>query len=303
MDSSNVTSNTENESRLVLPPFGLELLAGTAGGFAQLCVGHPFDTTKVKLQRGYGGGASAITVARRVMAREGVAGLYAGVTAPLPFVLALTAALFATNSGIRSLLADGRSEDELSLNEIVVAGAGAGAAVSFIAGPMELVKCRMQARPDHYASAIDCTRRVYAAGGVRAFGIGLGATLAREIPGTAIYFGVYEACIRAFRNRRRASTNTMSEQMIAGGLAGVAFWGPCYPVDYLKTLQQTDSIKKPKYHGLADLARTTLREQGPRGLFRGIGPAIARSFPACAVTFVVYERIKESLGGSHSSPS
>lgn len=296
IETNNLAASSGAETRLVSPSFLLELAAGTAGGFAQLCVGHPFDTTKVKLQRGYGGGASAMTVVRRVVASEGFAGLYAGMTAPLPFVVALTAALFATNSGIRSLFADGRRDDELSLQEIAIAGAGAGVAISAIVGPMELVKCRMQAHPDRYRHALDCARKIYAVGGSRAFITGLTATVVREGPGTAIYFGVYEGLVRWFRRRRGASENTMSEQMLAGGLAGVGFWLPCYPIDYLKTLQQTDSIKKPKYKGLVHLTRDTVGQNGLRGLFRGVGPALARSFPASAVTFLVYERVKVELG-------
>ncbi len=174
-----------------LPPFLLELAAGTAGGAASLCVGHPFDTTKVKLQYG-SGRSSALAIVRTTLASEGVAGLYAGIQAPLPFVVLFNAALFTTNSAIRAALGRGRSEHELSLVEVGIAGSGAGAAVSLIAGPTELVKCRMQTNPGKYRGAIDCARRVYAAGGIRAFSVGFGATLVREVPGTAIFFGAYE---------------------------------------------------------------------------------------------------------------
>ncbi len=281
---------------VMFSPASLEIAAGSVGGAAQLCVGHPFDTTKVKLQRDRGG-ATAVAVVRRVLKHEGIAGLYAGITAPLPFVVAMTAALFSANAGIRAVLQNRHPEEELSLGEVAWAGAGAGAAVSLIMCPTELVKCRMQSNPSKYASAMDCARRVYAVGGGRAFLRGMNATLVREVPGTAVYFGVYEGCIRELRKRRGATKNTMGEQMIGGGLAGIAFWGGVYPVDYAKTMLQTDRFDKPKYRGLLDCVRKTVASDGVAALYRGVGPALARSFPACAVTFVAYEKSKDLLDG------
>lgn len=278
-----------------LPPFALEVAAGTAGGVAALSVGHPFDTTKVKLQRA-GGGTSALSVVQRTLAAEGVKGLYAGIQAPLPFVVAHTAAMFATNSALRAALGRGRGDDELTIPEVAVAGLGAGVAISFVSGPTELVKCRMQANPFKYNGVLDCTRRVYAAGGLRAFAVGGGSTLLREAPGTAIFFGVYEGLTRAFKSWRGTKTNNMAEQVLAGGCAGFLYWVPCYPVDFCKTLIQTDSIRKPKYAGLMDCARRVVAENGLRGLYKGVGPALARSFPACGVTFLAYEQVKSALG-------
>lgn len=275
-------------------PATLEIAAGSVGGAAQLCVGHPFDTAKVMLQRDRAG-TTAMNIVRGVLKHDGVAGLYAGITAPMPFVVAMTAALFSANAGIRSILQRRHPNEELSLSEVALAGSGAGAAVSLIMCPTELVKCRMQASPGKYSSAIDCARRVYAVGGGTAFLRGMGATLLREVPGTAVYFGVYEGCIRELRKRRGATKNTMAEQMIGGGLAGIAFWGGVYPVDYAKTMLQTDRFDNPKYRGLVDCVRRTVARDGVSALYRGVGPALARSFPACAVTFVAYEKAKDLL--------
>ncbi|KAJ0922086.1 putative mitochondrial carrier domain protein [Helianthus annuus] len=67
-----------------------DLTAGTIGGAAQLIVGHPFDTIKVKLQSQpvpppgqlprYSG---AIDAVKQTIAAEGPRGLYKGMGAPL----------------------------------------------------------------------------------------------------------------------------------------------------------------------------------------------------------------------------
>lgn len=283
-----------NKQSTLFSPMMLEIAAGTVGGAAQLCVGHPFDTTKVMLQKDRNG-ATAVSLVRRVVASQGLTGLYAGITAPLPFVVAMTAALFSANAGLRNLIRGNDKHRELSLREIAVAGAGAGGVCSLILSPIELVKCRMQDNPKKYPSAINAARRVYSEGGLRAFSRGGLSTLLREIPGTAIYFGTYEGYIRWARSRRGDTRNTVGEQSMGGGIAGILFWTAVYPVDYVKTMMQTDSITKPKYSGFADCVSKTVAKHGTAALFRGIGPALARSFPACAVTFVAYERAKLML--------
>lgn len=296
-DVSSVLNEHSGPRRVPLPPMALEIAAGSVGGAAQLGVGHPFDTTKVKLQRDRAG-STAMGIVRNIIRSEGFVGLYAGITAPLPFVVAMTAALFSANAGIRNLLLarPGRQgKDELSLTEVAIAGAGAGGAVSIVLNPTELVKCRMQAEPMRWRHALHCAQDVYKEAGMRAFGVGFGATLVREIPGTAAYFGTYEAFIRWARRRRGAEHNTVGEQMMGGGLAGVVFWSGVYPVDYAKTAVQVDSLTKPNYTGWWDCCRRTAARDGIGALFRGMGPALARSFPACAVTFVAYEKCKKLL--------
>lgn len=125
-----------------------DLTAGTIGGAAQLIVGHPFDTIKVKLQSQpvpppgqlprYLG---AIDAVKKTLAAEGPRGLYKGMGAPLATVAALNAVLFSVRGQMETLL---RSEPgaPLSVNQQVVAGAGAGVAVAILATPTELIKCR-----------------------------------------------------------------------------------------------------------------------------------------------------------------
>ena len=164
----------------------------------------------------------AIDVVRKVVALEGASGLYAGIQAPLPFVAVFNAALFAANGTMRKLVGKGRTEEQLSLPEIGVCGLGAGVAVSFVACPTELVKCRLQAQPGVFAGAIDCTRQVVANRGMSGLFTGLEATLVREMPGNAFYFMAYVATQRAMCAEGQSVKDLKSWQlMVAGGMAGL----------------------------------------------------------------------------------
>jgi solute carrier family 25 carnitine/acylcarnitine transporter 20/29 len=64
--------------------FLIDYIAGVAGGFAVVLVGHPFDTTKTRLQtspRGYYSGT--LDCVRKTLSAEGVGGFYAGMHSPM----------------------------------------------------------------------------------------------------------------------------------------------------------------------------------------------------------------------------
>jgi solute carrier family 25 (mitochondrial carnitine/acylcarnitine transporter), member 20/29 len=59
-------------------------VAGGFGGICAVVVGHPFDLVKVRLQTAERGVySSAVDVVRKSVAKDGLRGLYAGVSAPL----------------------------------------------------------------------------------------------------------------------------------------------------------------------------------------------------------------------------
>lgn len=59
-------------------------VAGGVGGICAVLTGHPFDLVKVNLQTAEKGTYNGtMDVVRKIMAKSGPTGLYAGVTAPL----------------------------------------------------------------------------------------------------------------------------------------------------------------------------------------------------------------------------
>ncbi|CAA2964214.1 mitochondrial carnitine acylcarnitine carrier [Olea europaea subsp. europaea] len=290
-----------------------DLTAGTVGGAAQLIVGHPFDTIKVKLQSQtvplpgqppkYSG---AIDAVKQTIAAEGPRGLYKGMGAPLATVAAFNAVLFTVRGQMETLL---RSEPgaPLTVNQQVVCGAGAGVAVSFLACPTELLKCRLQAQSAlasadsaavavKYGGPMDVARHVLQTAGARGLFKGLVPTLAREVPGNAAMFGVYEALKTYLAGGRDTSELGRGSLMLSGGLAGAAFWLSVYPTDVVKSVIQVDDYNNPKFSGSIDAFRKILASEGVKGLYKGFGPAMARSIPANAACFLAYEVTRSSLG-------
>ncbi|KAK9120764.1 hypothetical protein Syun_018381 [Stephania yunnanensis] len=125
---------------------------------------------------------------------------------------------------------------------------------------------------------------------------GLVPTLAREVPGNAAMFGVYEATKQYLAGGQDTSSLGKGFFILAGGLAGASFWGFVYPTDVLKSVIQVDDNKNPKFSGSINAFRTILVSEGIKGLYKGFGPAMASSVPANAACFLAYEVTRSALG-------
>jgi len=79
----------------------------------------------------------------------------------------------------------------------------------------------------------------------------------------------------------------------AGGLAGIANWAVAIPADVIKTRLQT--APEGTYKGTMDCLLQLLRNEGPRALFKGLGPAMVRAFPANAACFLGVEVARKAL--------
>lgn len=105
-----------------------DLTAGTFAGVAQLLVGHPFDTIKVKLQSQPAPlpgqppkFAGAMDAVKQTLAAEGPKGLYKGMGAPLATVAVFNAVLFTARGQMEALLRDAPGA-HLTVGQQMIAG-------------------------------------------------------------------------------------------------------------------------------------------------------------------------------------
>ena len=134
------------------------------------------------------------------MREEGVRGLYTGtVTSCLGFPgamlhMPLYEALKRTSDG-----------QDPSAVQVSAAGALSGAFVTTLTYPIEVVRMRLQAqgrRLHHtdarsgYSGAVDCFKKILSTEGITSFYKGLGTSLARTVPNSAIALCSYELILR-----------------------------------------------------------------------------------------------------------
>lgn len=282
------------------------LAAGGVGGICAVIVGHPFDLVKVRLQTAEKGVyTGALDVVRKTIAREGLArGLYAGVSAPLVGVTPMFAVSFWGYDMGKQLVNSFstvpvvNNTPQYSIGQISAAGFFSAIPMTLITAPFERVKVLLQIQGQKqlapgekpkYSGGVDVVRQLYKEGGIRSVFRGSAMTLARDGPGSAAYFAVYEYVKRSLSPKDKDGNATgelsLPAVMTAGGAAGVAMWIPVFPVDTIKSRIQT-AEGNPTISGVI---KSVYRSGGIKAFFPGFGPALARAVPANAATFVGVE--------------
>lgn len=285
------------------PPAFAQLRSFVAGGVGGVCAvvtGHPFDLVKVRLQTAEKGVYNgAIDCVRKTIAREGpVRGLYAGVSAPLWGVTPMFAVSFwgydVGKTLVRAVSPGSDPKTPLTTAQISAAGFFSAIPMTLITAPFERVKVLLQLQgqssaPPKYKGPLDVVRQLYVEGGVRSVFRGSLATLARDGPGSAAYFATYEIVKKKLTPEGKDLS--LGAVMTAGGLAGVSMWVLVFPVDTVKSKLQSGDGKL----GIGGVVKEVYALRGIKGFFPGIGPALARSFPANAATFLGVELAHKAM--------
>lgn len=189
-----------------------------------------------------------------------------------------------------------------SYTSVALAGVGTGALQTLILSPVELVKIRLQLeaaghkrrRPGDHRGPVDMARDILRREGLRGLYRGLAVTALRDAPAHGVYFWTYErARERLHPGCRRRGGESLATMLVAGGLAGVASWVCCYPLDVVKSRLQAQGQGPgggpARYRGVVDCVRRSVREEGLPVLWRGLGTAVARAFVVNGAIFSAYE--------------
>jgi solute carrier family 25 carnitine/acylcarnitine transporter 20/29 len=272
-------------------PIVTNLKSFGAGGFGGVCAvltGHPFDLVKVRLQTGMYD--SAVQCVKQTIAKDGLFGLYRGVSAPLVGVTPMFAVSFWGYDVGKNIVSSftGKESQDFTVGEISTAGFISAIPTTLVAAPFERVKVVMQVQEGKGGnSMLGTVRQMYREGGIRSVFKGSAATLARDGPGSAIYFATYEI----LKEKLSTPGKDMSLFAIctAGGFAGVSMWLAVFPIDTIKSTQQSSS----QAISISQTTKSIYAKGGIKAFFPGVGPALLRSFPANAATFLGVELAKE----------
>ncbi|GAA5928897.1 hypothetical protein JCM1841_001288 [Sporobolomyces salmonicolor] len=277
-------------------------ISGGAGGIAAVLVGQPFDLTKVRLQTAAPGQyTGTLDVVKQTFVRDGIKGFYRGMGPPLAGVTPMFAVSFwgyAMGKKVVYAMTPTRSSSVLSYSELAFAGFFSAIPTTLVAAPVERVKVLLQMQGQGgkqlYNGPIDAISKLYKEGGLKSIYRGTAATLARDGPGSAVYFIVYEAVKRRLTPAGQdPAALSLTAVTVAGGLAGVGMWTFAIPPDVIKSRLQ--GAPEGTYKGFIDCAAQTVKHDGVKALFKGFGPAMLRAFPANAATFLGVELSMQAM--------
>jgi len=300
---------------------------GSIAGMLSKFFEHPFDLTKVRLQSQVLDATARfngpLDCLKQTWQKEGLKGLYRGLPAPIVGAMTENATLFlsynAFQSAIRKVTHQPLSE-KLSLGQLAIAAAGAGACTSFFLTPIELVKCKMQvqmlmtpaalglappgAPAPKLPGPIAVLTSVIRDTGTRGLWLGQTGTLIRETGGGVAWFISKEAVSRYLLSRRTKPGSTEKlelaawESAVAGAAAGVSYNFALFPADTVKSAMQTEAELRPRGPGqppptFMGTFRAMYKAQGIRGLYAGCGVTVARAVPSSALIFIIYDGLNK----------
>ena len=152
---------------------------------------------------------------------------------------------------------------------------------------------------------------------------GSGPTVARLSAGLAIQFMAIDALrdwaltraagggggrspVAPGAKQRPAATGlSPSAALFVGGAARALSATATSPITLVKTRMEYAGAGGgsggQRYRGTLDALRTIARTEGPRGLFRGLGPTVASNAPFSALYYLFYSRLQHRLADAAAS--
>eukprot|EP00126_Sphaerothecum_destruens_P005826 Sdes_comp19067_c0_seq3m9668 len=254
-----------------------EFFAGLVSGLAFIGMGHPFDTIKTRLQSPSGIHYRGLTdCAFKIFQREGVLAFYRGVVPVLvskPYIHAASFTLVHTYQSFFDGLLDGNATSQqkgkkCDLSRVAVSGALTGATLSIFVTPTELLKIRLQSRPDKVS--LRTIVGFFSGGEFRVSHLlqGIRPTIARNAVGWGSFFWCSEymkQMFRSFESHKSGPAETRDppseihlgkvQLLISGGIAGGISTLLSLPADVIKTRLQAQSFQNREYSGMVDCAR------------------------------------------------
>eukprot|EP00474_Spongospora_subterranea_P008797 CRZ09255.1 hypothetical protein [Spongospora subterranea] len=273
------------------------VLGGLSGMIATTCI-QPIDMVKVSIQlEGKGGITNPMTMARKLVAQEGISSLYRGLSAGL-----LRQATYTTaRMGLFTTIAGALKGEDGSLNftKRAVAGLAAGGLGSIIGNPCDLALVRMQADAGlpaaerrNYKNVVDALFRIVKEDGVMGLWSGCFPTVMRAMALNVGMLATYDQSKEMIEAKfGKNATSTFAASAVAGFFASFM----SLPFDFVKTRIQKmkpDAQGKVPYSGPLNCAVTVMKTEGPLAFYKGFVTFYFRIAPHAMITLLAIEGLR-----------
>jgi len=281
------------------------LLGGGVGGTVGAIVTCPLEVVKTRLQSsntsfhiantneppsirlGYSRVWSCMS---HILVQEGVPGLFRGLGPTLVGVAPARSIYFWAYSTTKQKLNNFLTPDSPGVH--ILSAGSAGLASSCTTNPLWVIKTRLQLENQKSPPSLgQIVRTIYRENGLRGFWAGITAS-AWGISETVVHFVIYERLKKEFQTARgkketeRKTAWDFIGLMACGGLSKTVATCIAYPHEVARTRLREVGNKYSTFWGTLSLV---YREEGRRGLYRGLGTNLLRQIPNTAVMMATYE--------------
>lgn len=287
------------------------LVAGVTAGALSTLVLHPLDLIKIRFSVNDGTNKhpqynSIRGAFIRIVQREGVRGLYGGVTANLAGSASAWGFYFLFYNTIKIYEQKGDTNKSLGPVNHMIAASEAGLLTLVLTNPIWVVKTRLCLQYDNarsgggaasaaeYSGMTDALAKIYRKEGVRGLYRGF-------VPGIfgvshgAIQFMAYDElknCYNDYRGVPLATKMGTIAYLSFSSISKIIAVAVTYPYQVVRARFQD------QYHSYAsiwDCVHKIWAHETWRGYYKGMGTNLLRVTPATMITFVTYEHVSEYL--------
>jgi len=229
---------------------------------------------------------------RELLRAEGIRGLYRGVCPSLiSFVpsVSIYFTLYNEFKGCVGCPSPHGNTPKVLLLQSLSAGLASNCTAA-ITNPLWLIKTRIQTQNHSgmgvkYKHSLHAFQSIVKEEGVRGLYKGLTASFLASSQ-AMIQFPLYEGL-------KCLLSENSSSHLAAGAIASSMACALTYPCEVVRSRLQVQgsSTSLPQYNGVLGAFRTIWREEGKRGMYRGLLASLIRITPAQAIALTVYELI------------
>lgn len=280
------------------------------------CLTNPLEVIKTQLQSSsvaagdlVAGRGHPLTIARRIMAEDGVSGFFRGLPPTLVGIIPSRSAYFYAYQRVKRALGPYLAEG--SPPNALVAGMVAGICGNTLTNPIWMVRTRMQLHVDvtvgqrAYAGYRDAIATIFREEGIGGFYKGIFASYWGCTEGAAqfILYEQFKTRLLSRENRRRKELGlrptkdlTQMQYFMSAAAAKMMASIVTYPHEVARTrLREQARAGVFKYHGMWQTLGVIAREEGRQGLYSGLGVHLMKVVPNSAFMFLTYEIVRKWL--------
>ncbi|XP_014604508.1 PREDICTED: mitochondrial thiamine pyrophosphate carrier [Polistes canadensis] len=180
-------------------------------------------------------------------------------------------------------------------------GASAGSIATIISFPFDTIRTRLIAQSSNdkvYKSIIHLCSVILRQESPKVFFAGLSPTLIQIAPHSGLHFLFYNFLIDTYKKYFKETNISFYNSLISGAVAGLMAKTIVYPMDLARKRLQIQGFKNGRKgfgkffecKGLIDCFRVTIRDEGAKGLFKGLLPSQLKAAITTALHFTFYEQ-------------
>eukprot|EP01132_Coremiostelium_polycephalum_P002091 gene2091-2578_t len=286
------------------PSWKLLLSGGVAGAVSRTCT-SPLERLKIlnqvqhmQLEKNNIQYRGVVRSLITMFKTEGFLGFFKGNGTNVIRIAPYSAIQFLSYEKYKKFCLARSGASHLTTSQNLFVGGAAGVTSLLFTYPLDLIRSRLtvQVHEQKYNGIYDAYKKIVKEEGYRGLYKGLFTSAMGVAPYVAINFTTYESLKLLFMKEKQSSPSVM-ESLAFGAISGATAQTITYPIDLIRRRLQVQGIggKENVYTGPFDAFRKIAKEEGVKGLYKGMIPCYLKVIPAISISFCVYEVMKKIL--------